>query len=362
MYPFHLVSSTPQSDIKELLNQLKFTNVSDFIEKYKLFHKDNDSNHIDKITNQYNSIISTFNSFYDKDDNVEIDIVVINSNTIAILTKFAIVNITNSKNEHHTIRDLVVTYNFYINNSYDVILSQISLYRLQLTKAEFCSGYVHSHATLNNVCFGQTDLYDLRLLLRNEYDIKNLELFLNSMYSFISWESLEGVPYSYIGQINSINYKSYIYDKSLVDQTILNLIPGIDWSKIEIVNNKSYLSVEFNSYLEDLLFDKLFNVVVKNFDNISDLQLRTICTFFTLSYGMFMNKVTYSSAPRQCNRVNYVYWKNQYKPMTITESKKTITLDNLKTEYHVHPEVQRQICFLLTQKLYQIIYDYRKNK
>ena len=144
---------------------------------------------------------------------------------LCVVIHYKEVNITNSRNENHVIKDLFVS--FIIGQSSFTFVNEeeeeecfvfpiksVSCTRGTLSYAEYFTGYIHSHtnsAQLNNhtnvfstreFCLGSdTEIADLILGLTTEYSAELFELFLLTLTSVVSWESIEGVPYRYINAI-----------------------------------------------------------------------------------------------------------------------------------------------------------------
>ena len=125
------------------------------------------------------------------------------------------IEIRNSKNEKHTIRDLVVVIDLSIIGFRRKITinSRIRGFRLTVTKEEFISGYAHSHLrslyekynaffdggeiSSNYFCTGENEIPELVSVFNDNQDLGTFELFLLTLDTMMSWESLEGRPYFY---------------------------------------------------------------------------------------------------------------------------------------------------------------------
>lgn len=141
----------------------------------------------------------------------------------SILILFPEIDITNSEDRHHTIRNLVVRLSMKIVNNSLYIHSTIGGFRLTVTREEYISGYLHSH--LNTVggnyseyftirednsidvrardfCLGVNEIPELICLYNDNHDIEIFELLLLTLKSFVCWESIEGGPYFRISNIS----------------------------------------------------------------------------------------------------------------------------------------------------------------
>lgn len=130
---------------------------------------------------------------------------------------FPIIDITNSRGQHHTIRDLVVKLSMETVYGGKIFLSgYIKGIRLTVSKPEFISGYRHSHLhTINyrrydpdftmgsDFCMGTNEIPEIATVFNDNQEIGTFELLLLTLETMVSWESIEGVPYINIGSISS---------------------------------------------------------------------------------------------------------------------------------------------------------------
>lgn len=94
--------------------------------------------------------------------------------------------------------------------------------RATLTRAEFCTGYFHSHLSQRDIhrlghfnfysfCLGSGEVADLLAEIKeNEYDEDNIFLFLNTLKSLADWESIDGNPHIRFDTISEMD-KSNTY-------------------------------------------------------------------------------------------------------------------------------------------------------
>lgn len=125
-----------------------------------------------------------------------------------ILIYFPEVVITNSKKDHHTIRELYVK----IKVSKDGLFSgSMRGVRTCVTEAELRRGYFHSHLhsfSPNNIkfssfCLGSGEINLPMSMLRSAYDKINFTLFCLHLKSYVKWESIEGSPYTFMSNIET---------------------------------------------------------------------------------------------------------------------------------------------------------------
>lgn len=136
----------------------------------------------------------------------------------AIILRFETINITNSKNRFHLIKDLFVQIEF--SGRDRLIISNIRGNRLTISKKEYQSNYWHSHLngnirdlmsrnfkdTYRSFCTGSGEINAYRMEL-NEDGIseEKATAFLLQLTTLVSWESIEGTPYKYFQNVISRN-------------------------------------------------------------------------------------------------------------------------------------------------------------
>lgn len=128
----------------------------------------------------------------------------------SIYILFDVINITNSNDDHHIIRDLLMRLSILSDNpeKQGFGLYNISGTRLTMTKEEITSNYLHSHLSSVNIdnsdrrnftfqsfCTGSGEInsyMDRFNTRKNQTTITDLLL---QLYTLVNWESLEGTPY-----------------------------------------------------------------------------------------------------------------------------------------------------------------------
>ena len=128
----------------------------------------------------------------------------------SIYILFDVINITNSNDDHHIIRDLLMRLSILSDNpeKQGFGLYNICGTRLTMTKEEITSNYLHSHLSSVNIdsqdrqsftfqsfCTGSGEIngyMDRFNTRKNQTTITDLLL---QLYTLVSWESIEGTPY-----------------------------------------------------------------------------------------------------------------------------------------------------------------------
>lgn len=217
------------------------------------------------------------------------------SKPLALTIRYPEIHITNSNNFHHTIRDLFVNMKF---NSNGLLAENFNIQRSTYTKEELVVRYVHSHvpslsprsigelSSKYNPCVGTGDFANSLNIIRVLMDeISNEESeitrFFTLLDSFLSWESLEGVPYvsieklSRIGGFTGSSYdlvrftKQGIWDINKIFSELelkdkLKIVPSVlkgkPWYKLiydELTLNE-FLFKEINKKTEDSEYRSLY--------------------------------------------------------------------------------------------------------
>ena len=137
---------------------------------------------------------------------------------ITIILHFPEVIVNNKRGESHIMRDFFVKFDivFYSDNLFT--LSNIKGRRLKLTAQEIQADYQFSHLSnginqnWNNFCFGDstpiTILFNKISRKHNKNTLEDVYKFFLLLDTYVTWESLEGVPYRKIGHIGTSNVSS----------------------------------------------------------------------------------------------------------------------------------------------------------
>lgn len=126
--------------------------------------------------------------------------------------------ITNSTGKSHVITDLYVKFSFdYLGKLYD----SFKINRGSYSDQEWFSNYKHSHTggnfpdviySFNVPCLGRGPIISTIAVLRNitleTFSELEIVQFLILMDDFLKWESIEGVPYKYLQNIDGGEYRT----------------------------------------------------------------------------------------------------------------------------------------------------------
>lgn len=134
-----------------------------------------------------------------------------NGSLPCVIVKFPKLTVLNSRGSAHIITNLFAL----ITLKYDGTLRDIQCVRSTLTKAEYSSGYVFSHANVDrleifsrfsSLCFGSGEIADYREALFHKDVLNNKALWgmlPDNLFRYFSWESLEGRPWKEFSNVSS---------------------------------------------------------------------------------------------------------------------------------------------------------------
>ena len=183
------------------------------------------------------------------------------NNLYNIIIHYPEINITNSLGETHIIRDLYLRLKLFTTNNGTFNLDSINIIRTTFSYDDVLDNkfYIFSHTYSNsnpqywseNLCFGITQLNTYIHNYKNKnISLTELQSLLFNLESYLSWESLEGVPYVKINTfLNRVGQRS---NESFSDNTIQNYYKCV-------IQNISSIEYKFNESE-----DGLYNVVLDN--------------------------------------------------------------------------------------------------
>lgn len=208
----------------------------------------------------------------------------------SIIIKWDKIEVGNSRGNRHTIYDMYVKLK--MNDSWNRLLRMEGARGL-INFKEYESEYTFSHLSYNNFelsrfCVGTATPMSnfLSVLSTSEFTITLFEGFLYQLDVYLTWESIEGIPYRYISDIrykNSNNSSYYRLDNLSTNNifTLLNdtkdyidirVIPGSLTNSFKLITSfefekKLYKSFITNSY-HDIIGASENNITyIKNIQN-----------------------------------------------------------------------------------------------
>ena len=139
------------------------------------------------------------------------------SDEIRVIIYYPEITITNELGSTHKITDIYMSYDFQVNTE-GIRLRNILIYRNSFTIGEYAEEYIFSHisaplgSTSANFCFGKTVLDKAIDKFYNSIQYNEILSFIFSVEEYLTWESLQGVPYRYIDKIKEFEVKGKYFD------------------------------------------------------------------------------------------------------------------------------------------------------
>ncbi len=183
---------------------------------------------------------------------------------ISLIIKFPVINITNSDNQKHIIKDLYVV--LPLTKDGLLITPQIFGFRGSITNIEKASNYYHSHLSnsyehdITHFCLGSGPLVEIINKMSKGYNPKLFDMFLANLAIYVEWESIEGSPYRRINTLvekTKISTAWNIAESKIEEQVEILLKKGGIDIDITLETNKTF-DVNFNK-LESSIVDMKLN-------------------------------------------------------------------------------------------------------
>lgn len=246
-----------------------------------------------------------------------------NKEMISLSILYPEVKIENARRESHNIKNLIVYLDFLCLEQ-GITFNDLSMDRATYSYDEFSCSYLHSHArfsigtlskyiSLNNsktdsrstVCMGN-GIVKKFLYKQDKINTKeDFEFLILNIQDLVKWESIDGVPYSYISEIVSFSKKTDIITyNNLYDKYPIKIEDFLfDTTRYAIRNNKVEVIIDniFISNIKEIIFEKYENLVYEysllvmmENNRKENLYLRYLSTStipmagFILDEGVFM--------------------------------------------------------------------------
>lgn len=171
---------------------------------------------------------------------------------------FPEINITNSRNHKHVIKDLYVKINIEItaqnlntgNRLSNIVLSGR---RGKLSEEEYHSTYGHSHFSGRGIerwsdfCLGTSDFAMILQTMRFSLTAEDWSLLFLSLENYVSWESMEGGPYK---NMSSVSLRQQTYNSSDFRSHALELIKTLPNACFTLNDGKIILNTDHPALME----------------------------------------------------------------------------------------------------------------
>jgi hypothetical protein len=305
-----------------------------------------------KITPKFfeNFVRSRLSSLFNE-DRYDIEVLEYSSySQIKIKIYYPEIEITNSLETKHKIRDLYLTFIFTIEEA-SVYLAHIDLFRTKFTPIEVYGRYVHSHYSgspgdstqTGTMCFGKTSLGNLVKESTEFFNMRNFVPLIIELENYLKWESIDGVPHRKLNELKKflIRPKSlgYSVDKDKIIDDLYNYtINKISHFNYEFITKENG---EFNIEISDNHFKSIENILIDyiklNREDYNKLLGRKIDG----DYGE-IDLININLLKREYRMPSGVIkFKDISIPVEVIEDNDNITIDSIDDMYpkSLHPDI-----------------------
>lgn len=332
-----------------------------------------------RIFEQFKSAIRVVNDIYENDWDIAFDVKLIGKKVIieiiGIYILFPEVTINNRENRTHLIKDLLVLIRLFNHENRNIKIARLKGGRLTLSYAEYQSDYFHSHLSiskssisrdmqlpyLQGFCTGSGEINIYHSNINGDgFTEERFMRYAMQILSLVSYESIEGTPYRYMGRISARPHSgSYFHIDNRKKERFktrvinyyknLNKIPTID---ILIDSTNSYY-ISDNETLQKFIYDVVFSEEEKNsfFCSLGDNNVYyrygqtpgyaiPPSVQSTFIFRNVEKRMVIESAPEGVNTVNYIVHPNLIKYLKeeieyeLNKSKiRKSTVDRYTTEF-----------------------------
>lgn len=265
--------------------------------------------------------------------------------------------ITNSRNEKHTITDLYVRIPIRLMDHYrkatpvtSSLFYPMEGVRGRMTIDEYRSGYSHSHLNVHSYyyhnidtmpgnytgfCLGEGDIRNCISLLGSSYDPDIFSLLLHELDGYVKWESIEGGPHIYINNIGTSSNGG-------------NTLPNVHTSTIVQLYNEMMTTVKFNPALLNLnwrFYNGKYTILDDN--NLEDFCTRALFDHYNNSSiflhrnqaGIYYRAGGSLATPTQEELSKYIPFRGEKKFFTV----EGVTGNQAEQVKFLHPKIKAYV-------------------
>jgi hypothetical protein len=271
--------------------------------------------------------------------------------------------ISNSQGRTHEIKDLFVYHSFKYSNG-SVHPYKLEGGRFSKTDLEITSGYQQSHLGsysswkdnpfyCSNFCVGSdTDVSLMLAEFEIEMDFERYELFLFCVDTMITWESLEGVPYIKMENIQNANSGRVTNSDGTYENTIVS----------KIINDAIPLDVDF--YVADGVYKIHPNLRASNFIKKLVLERYTFAVAKSIivskvpnTFNMYLQMKAEGATAKAMNKItatqDYTIFRGRkIFPRVIKEDGRKSTPISID-DYIVYPKFLENVLRKLETRIYE---------
>lgn len=168
-----------------------------------------------------------------------------------LFIRFPKLEMTNSKGHKHTIYDMIVRLTITKRESSGCTIN-FDGFRASMTLKELQNGYRHSHlhtgiancGKFTTFCLGSSDFAIMKQNVQLHPTISNWMLLLMSIENYLSWESVEGGPYTYISGLTNGPGSNNITNTDIYNESkrLCSILPEvcIDVNQMCIIDGETF--------------------------------------------------------------------------------------------------------------------------
>ena len=316
------------------------------------------------------SIITVMNRMYDKNWDFHIEPIFENIKLkhfkLGIKILFPEIQITNSNNESHTIKNLIVYFNLkksdYGNGSY--CPGSIKGTRGKSSFEEWFIGYNHSHLYahqpqsfvnvyyLQDFCTGDnTEINNVALGINEQgYSEELFELYLYTINTLVTWESIEGVPFVRMNKITPINNKTYKPVTNPIETSLKNAYDKLNFNFSGLIFNYHYNNNRYKIKQDSLFSDYVKDNILRNND-INLIKNYIVKKVNTTMYGYSVSEQVINPDFKHCRTGEEPYTVFQGKRIYFHLEQFSGEIPDIN-EYKTHPKFLDYVASKLEEQLF----------